>query len=118
MRISSLLLSASAAAAAPFSYPLPNGFPDLNASALAEVYELAGGTLPNGPLPTQLQAAGTQALQLIAANEMFEVAFFTELLFNVTVEAPGYEVDDKDYVVATLTAIQAVSCNRSEKEWG
>ncbi|KAG0649388.1 hypothetical protein D0Z07_4423 [Hyphodiscus hymeniophilus] len=105
MRFSTLILSASTAAAAPFSYPLANGFPNLNATAMAEVYKLAGGTLPNGALPTSLKAGGTQALQLIAANEEFEVAYFSELLANVTNDVPGYDVEDKDYVVKTLTAV-------------
>jgi hypothetical protein len=107
MRFSSLILSASAASAAPFTFPLANGFPTLNATSLAAVYKLAGGTLPNGALPTSLTPAGTQALQLIAANEIFEVAYFSELLANVTNSVPGdgYNVADKDYVVDTLTAI-------------
>ena len=109
MRFSSLVLSASAVAAAPFSYPLANGFPNLNATALAQVYKLAGGTLPNGALPSSLKANGVQALQLIAANEIFEVAYFTELLANVTNNVPGYEVEDKDYIVKTLTAVVNVS---------
>ena len=109
MRFSSLVLSASAVAAAPFSYPLANGFPNLNATAMAQVYKLAGGTLPNGALPSSLKANGVQALQLIAANEIFEVAYFTELLDNVTSNVLGYEIEDKDYIVKTLTAIVNVS---------
>lgn len=109
MRFLTLVLSASAAAAAPFSFPLPNGFPNLNATARVEVYKLAGGTFPNSALPTSLKAGGTQTLQLIAANEIFEVAYFTELLYNVTNNVPGYDVMDKDYVVKTLTAVVNVS---------
>jgi hypothetical protein len=75
---------------------------------MQQVYKLAGGTLPNGALPSSLKASGIQALQLIAANELFEVAYFTELLQNVTNQVPGYQVDDYDYVVDTLTAIRAV----------
>lgn len=103
--------AASLAAAAPFSFPLANGFPNLNTTEMAEVYKLAGGTLPNGALPTALSDSGTQTLQLIAANEIFEVAYFTELLANVTNDVPGYALGaDKDYVVKTLTAVMAVSC--------
>jgi hypothetical protein len=75
---------------------------------MLQVYKLAGGTLPNGALPSSLKAGGIQALQLIAANELFEVAYFTDLLQNVTDNVPGYQVEDYDYVVATLTAIRAV----------
>jgi len=112
MHFSRLLLASSAAslaAAVPFSFPLANGFPNLNATAMQQVYKLAGGTLPNGALPSSLRAGGTQALQLIAANEEFEVAYFTELLSNITSHVPGYELGaDYDYVVKTLTAVMNV----------
>lgn len=113
MRFSIAAVAASAAslaAAAPFSFPLADGFPNLNSTALAEVYKLAGGTLPNGALPSNLTASATQTLQLIAANEIFEVAYFTELLSNVTNKVSGYDdIDDYDYVVRTLTAVVNVS---------
>lgn len=113
MRTSITLALASTAAslvvAAPFSFPLSNGFPNLNATSMAEVYKLAGGTLPNGALPTNLKPDAVKTLQLIAANELFEVAYFTELLYNVTSGVPGYQVENYDYVVSTLTAVINVS---------
>lgn len=108
MFISNIALTSAAislAVAAPFKYPLANGFPNLNATAQAEVYKLAGGTLPNGPLPSTLKKDGVATLQLLAANELFEVAYFTELLQNVTNDVTGYDVPDKDYVIKTLTAV-------------
>jgi hypothetical protein len=111
MHFSTIALTTAAAqlvAAAPFSFPLANGFPQLNSTAMQQVYKLAGGTLPNGALPSSLKAGGIQALQLIAANELFEVAYFTDLLQNVTDKVPGYQVEDYDYVVATITAVRAV----------
>lgn len=108
MRFSTLATTAVIAqltTAAPFTFPLPDGFPNLNATGLAEVEKLAGGTLPNGALPTTLKADAIQALQLIAANEQFEVAYFTELLANVTNGVPGYEDGNTDYIKRTLTAI-------------
>jgi hypothetical protein len=99
----------SLAAAAPFKFPLANGFPSLNATAMEEVFKLAGGTLPNGPLPKTLKKDGVQTLQLVAANELFEVAYFTELLKNVTDGVAGYDVEDKDYVIKTLTAVVNVT---------
>lgn len=113
MHFSTILLSSAAAqlaCAAPFSYPLANGFPNLNSTAMQEVYKLAGGTLPNGALPATLKADAVQTLQLIAANELFETAYFTELLQNITTKVPGYDVDDYDYVVKTLTAVINVRC--------
>jgi hypothetical protein len=103
------LATATLAAAAPFSFPLANGFPKLNSTASAEVYKLAGGPPPNSVVPTTLQPAGIQTLQLIAANELFEVAFFTELLSNISNNVPGYDIPDKDYVVRMLTAVVNVS---------
>ncbi|KAL2069402.1 hypothetical protein VTL71DRAFT_14081 [Oculimacula yallundae] len=95
--------AASVAAAAPFSFPLANGFPNLNATAMQEVFKLAGGTLPNGALPSSLKAPGIQALQLIAANELFEVAYFSELVHNITTGVPGYKCGQK-----ALDSLQAV----------
>ena len=74
----------------------------------------AQGTLPNGPLPTVLKSTGVTTLQLLALNELFEVAYFTELLANVTNSVPGYDPKsiaplDKKYVVDTLTAVVNVS---------
>ena len=50
-------------------------------------------------------------LQIIAYNEIFEVAYFSSLLSNVTNNVTGY-TDlplDRDYVIATLEAVVAVS---------
>jgi hypothetical protein len=115
MRFSTLALvstAANLAAAAPFSFPLANGFPNLNSTAMAEVYKLAGGTLPNGALPTKLTPAAVQTLQLIAANEIFETAYFTELISNITNKVPGYESAD-EYALKTLTAVVNVSSSSS-----
>jgi hypothetical protein len=57
-----------------------------------------------------LKPSGVQALQLIAANEEFEVAYFTELLANITNNVPGYDSlgADRDYIIETITAVQNV----------
>lgn len=99
--------AASVAIAAPFSFPLANGFPNLNSTAMAQVFKLAGGTLPNGALPSSLTPAAVQALQLIAANELFEVAYFTELVANITNKVPGYQVGN--LALDTLKSVVAVS---------
>ena len=75
------------AAAEVFKFPLPNGFPNVTSgSAMQEIEHQAGGSLPVSAggiesLPVQ----AWQALQALAFNEIFEVAFFTQLLQNVTV---------------------------------
>lgn len=107
----SLSALAGCGLAAPFSpFPLSDGFPNPSPEQLAMIETTAGGTLPNGPLPTTLQPEGATALKLIALNELFEVAFFTELLENITTNVPGYELSgyDANYVIAAITAVQAV----------
>jgi hypothetical protein len=96
----------------PFVYPLSNGFPASNLSkdAIAAIQAQAFGTIPNGPAPASLATDDITSLELIAFNEIFEVAFFTDLLYNVTNKVPGYEVsNDADYqqLVSTITAVQA-----------
>lgn len=73
---------------APFNFPLPNGFPSLNASALAAVEDQAGGTLTNMELPSYLLPDAVTAFQIVALSQFFEVAFFTSLLYNITVSSP------------------------------
>lgn len=74
--------------------------------------QAAGGTLPNTPLPTALPADAVTTLQVIAYNEIFEVAFFSSLLANVTNGVDGFtdlKGLDKDYACKVLTAVIAVS---------
>ena len=114
MQFSSITIAsvvASIAAAGPINpFPLANGFPNpLNTSALQQVFKLAGGTIPNGPSPTNISAAGIKTLQLIAANELFEVAYFTQLLANITNNVTQYSDGDKTFIKDSLTAIINVS---------
>ena len=112
--ILALSIAATRVAATPFKFPLPDGFPNPSPAQLAEIEKEAQGTLPNGPLPTSLKNAGVTTLQLLALNEIFEVAYFTELLANVTNNVPGYghkalKPFSKEYIVDTLTAVVNVS---------
>lgn len=91
---------------------LSNGFPNIDnpSSALTAIEIQAHGTLPNGPPPTSITATTEGILRLIAFNELFEVAYFTALLQNVTDNASGYEIADsgvKQFVLNALTAVQA-----------
>ncbi|RFU35455.1 hypothetical protein B7463_g847, partial [Scytalidium lignicola] len=104
----------TAAAAVPFSFPLPNGFPNPNADELKEIELLAHGSLPNGPPPPKLSDDTFTSLRLINFAEMTEVAFFSELLANVTNNVPGYRREDiperagsRSTVIKNLEAIQA-----------
>ncbi|KAL8900621.1 MAG: hypothetical protein Q9192_000965 [Flavoplaca navasiana] len=100
MRLITLFTFTAAVVAAPAidpgvpRFPLPDGFPTLNPDQLAEIQRLAGGTLPNQPLPTNLSQDAIATLKLLAHNELYEVAFFTELLTNITTAAPGYGSND------------------------
>ncbi|EME40721.1 hypothetical protein DOTSEDRAFT_74307 [Dothistroma septosporum NZE10] len=94
----------------PFKFPLSNGFPNIQvpSDALTTIQKQAHGTLPNGALPKKLNDTSATVLQLIAFNEIFEVAYFTSLLGNIT--DGTYNVGQgaaKDIVVNAITAVQA-----------
>jgi hypothetical protein len=100
------------ASAAPFTFPLSNGFPKVAnpSSQLTAIEQQAHGTLPNGPPPPSITADTETSLELIAFNELFEVAFFTELLSNVTNNVTGFQFADcheRSTVITALTAVQA-----------
>jgi len=98
-----------------FKFPLSNGFPAANVD-VAPIEQVAGGLFPNAapsPLSGGFLSVADQTLavlRLIAFNELFEVAFFTELLTNITNNVPGYDLRfgyDRDYILASFKAIQA-----------
>jgi hypothetical protein len=98
--------------AAPFSFPLANGFPNVTAPSkqLTFIQNKAHGSLPNGGPPANITANTLTSLQLIAFNELSEVAFFTELLSNVTNNVEGYRIQDgatRKFVIDTLKNVQA-----------
>ncbi|PIG88581.1 sexual development protein (LsdA) [Aspergillus arachidicola] len=64
--------------------PLPDGMPNPSEEQLKKIQLRAHGTLPNTPLPSKISKEGITNLQLIAFNELFEVAFYNELLLNIT----------------------------------
>ena len=105
--------SSTSSGQTPFTFPLtelPSGFPTVDNSTLRSIEQRAHGTLPNGALPTSLSDTSVTVLQLIAFNEIFEVAFFTNLIQNVTNNVRGYQIDSpvlKNLVLNTLQAVQA-----------
>ncbi|KAJ5379108.1 hypothetical protein N7509_012227 [Penicillium cosmopolitanum] len=89
---------------------LPDGLPYPSPSELTLVEQNAHGTLPNTSPPPVISNKGITNLQLIAFNELFEVAFFNELITNITDNVEGYrfsDADDKSLVLASLKAILA-----------
>ncbi|KAB8760602.1 hypothetical protein FH972_026594 [Carpinus fangiana] len=97
------------ALATPFSFPLSNGFPNPSTDVIGLIQQHAGGTLPNTPLPKDVTPDVVTALQLIAANEIFEVAYFTELYHNITNHIHGYDLAkyNKTFVVDAIHRIRA-----------
>ncbi|KAK5712624.1 hypothetical protein LTR17_017877 [Elasticomyces elasticus] len=96
----------------PFKFPLSNGFPDVDNATLRGIEETAQGTLPNGALPTAFQnpAGTTTIFELIAFNELFEVAFFSSLIYNITNNVEGFGIGSdvlKDYTLLALNAVLA-----------
>ncbi|KAH7123125.1 hypothetical protein EDB81DRAFT_913262 [Dactylonectria macrodidyma] len=75
-----------------FGIPKGDGFPNPSDSQERQIALQAGGKLPGGPLPKTLGSGSTTAFQLIAFNELFETAFFSSLLHNITQGVKGYEV--------------------------
>jgi hypothetical protein len=97
-----------------FTFPLANGFPKPNSTEVTSIEQAAGGTLSNAPPPPSISQEGITNLKLIAFNELFEVAFFSELLSNITNNVPGYVIDDRKerrFLIDTITAVLAVSFN-------
>jgi len=89
-------------------FPLPNGFPNPSQDQLMKIELDADGPLSNGPPPASISPDGITNLKLIALNEIFEVAFFTELVYNVTNKVSGYDLGyGHEYVMDALKAITA-----------
>lgn len=98
----------------PFSFPLPNGFPFPDNDALEQLYTTAGGNFTNAPLAPKFDDDSLTSWKLQAFNEFMEVAFFTQLISNITEGVPGYELDQtsKCNILKTLKTIQAVRDSR------
>lgn len=91
-------------------FPLPDGFPWPDTSQLQIIEQQASGTLSNSSLPGNISMEGLKDFQLIAFNELAEVAFFTELLSNITNNVEGYMInaEKRDFIISTITAVQRV----------
>lgn len=108
--IVTLLAAVTSVAAVPYKIPSADGFPNPSAAQLSIIEKQAGGTLPNGALPKTLRPEGIVTLYLIATNELFEVAFFSDLLYNITNNVHGYKKHDihpldRKYVIASIERI-------------
>lgn len=103
------LVASAAAASIPrsFSQTNENGFPKPNEQQTLAIANEAGGKLPGGSLPSGLGPTSITTLQLIAFNELFEVAYFSSLLNNLTSGACGYDPPRKDAVIEVIKAVRA-----------
>ncbi|KAK8929641.1 hypothetical protein H634G_04017 [Metarhizium anisopliae BRIP 53293] len=87
--------------------PNNNGFPTPNDQQKLQIAQEAGGLLPGSPPPGSLGAGSITAFQLIAFNELFETAYFSSLLHNITSGAPGYEAENTDELVKIFSTVLA-----------
>lgn len=113
-----LTASVTGVVAAPFEFPLPDGFPSPSPAQLVKIEQGAGGTLASSFLPTSLKSAAVTTLQLLANNELFEVAFFSQLLTNITTNVAGYDEAataplDRAYLIKALSIIANVGTDLS-----
>jgi hypothetical protein len=86
---------------------ISNLFPD---QRLESIEKFARGTLPNIEIP-KVSSESIKSLQLLAFAELFEIAFFTDLLSNVTSGIKGFQIKDplnRAIMVESLIAILAV----------
>ncbi|KAI9047416.1 hypothetical protein LZ554_008860 [Drepanopeziza brunnea f. sp. 'monogermtubi'] len=99
--------------AAPFTFannPLGNNFPSPSPQQILDIQTQAHGSLPAGAPPATVQEDTLKSLRLVAFNEIFETAYFTSLLNNITTNATGYtfaDPADRASKIAALTAVQA-----------
>jgi hypothetical protein len=88
-----------------------DGFPAPDAQQLLNIEQRAHGTLSNGSVPANISEDTILSLQVIAAEEQFEAAFFQELLTNVTSGVTGFYIENweaRELAINSLTAIVAV----------
>lgn len=89
-------------------FPLDDGFPNPDKNGVLQIEKEAFGTLSNAPGADTISPEGLTNLKLLAFNELMEVAFFTELLHNLTDKAPGYDLEyGHEYVLEAIHAIAA-----------
>lgn len=90
-----------------FPSPFPNVVKD--SPQQTSIEEAALGTLPSGnPPPPTPKEDSLISLGFIAFNELFEVAFFTELIGNITSHKMGYnKIANVEEVLRVLKVVQA-----------
>jgi hypothetical protein len=90
--------------------PLGNSFPNPSPDQLKDIQVQAHGSLSNAKPPPKVDQDTLTSLRFVAFNELFEVAFFTSLINNITNVVDGYQVWDpeaRSSLIEVFTAIQA-----------
>jgi hypothetical protein len=99
-----------------FKFPLGNGFPEIDnpSAALNKIEQQAHGQLSNAPPPPKggLQPDTVNANAFVAFNELFEVAYFSDLLHNVSTNQHGFQQadllgQDRNTIITNLKVIVA-----------
>lgn len=87
------------------------GANNFSSNRLKSIEQEAHGSLFNASLPPSISDDGLTNLQLIAFNELFEDAFFEQLLFNLTNDVDGFELSSSptgSFVTDTILTVQNV----------
>jgi hypothetical protein len=90
-------------------FPLSDGFPTPSADQIKGIQQAAFGTLSNAGPPPRISNDGITNLKLIALNELMEVKFYEELVYNVTHKVnKNYDLGySHPFVLDSLKAILA-----------
>ncbi|KAM7202689.1 hypothetical protein V8F33_002615 [Rhypophila sp. PSN 637] len=86
------------------SLPLDHGVPFTSNAAVEELFTRVGGYCTSEPLAPRFDGDSLTSWKLQAFNELMEVAFFTQLIANVTDKVPGHDLESSssDYILDTL----------------
>lgn len=85
-----------------------DGFPAPNNQQILNIEQRAHGTLSNGTPPASVDPDTIISLQVIAAEEQFEAAFFQQLLTNITNNEPGFVIKNSNARTLGLNALSAI----------
>ncbi|KAI9374134.1 hypothetical protein BJX61DRAFT_338976 [Aspergillus egyptiacus] len=94
----------------PGNLPLPDGLPNPSPEQLQKIEHRAHGSMPGLPLPANVSAPGVAGLQMMAFDGFQAVAFFNELLWNITHSIEGYAVRnavEREFAIRSLETILA-----------
>lgn len=85
-----------------------DGFPAPNDQQILSIEQRAHGTLSNSTPPASVDPDTIISLQVIAAQEQFEVAFFQQLLTNITNNEAGFLIRNSNARTLGLNALTAI----------